>query len=314
MRLTLIMMGALVAACAAPPPRAADLADRERLDRQLVQGSNFTHVVYRRRGALPRGPLHVYLEGDGSPWVGRSRVAIDPTARNPVALRMMLQDPASSIYLGRPCYEGQAFDPRCSPQLWTSGRYSPEVVGSMAAALRHVLDETPNDGVVFIGYSGGGTLAMLLAERFLPTRAVITVAGNLDTAGWVAWHRYSPLDGSLDPATRAPLPATVAQLHLVGGRDKNVPTLLAKRVVSRQRCARVIIFENFDHVCCWDATWSRILHELEAVLTRSDGWGTANSECIVPNSGALLRWNLERGKRSESRNPAAPNSMGSLEW
>ena len=64
---------------------------------------------------------------------------------------------------------------------------------------------------------------MLLAERFKQTRAVVTVAGNLDPDRWVAQHGYSPLVGSLNPARRPPLPSHILQLHFVGGRDRNVP-------------------------------------------------------------------------------------------
>jgi pimeloyl-ACP methyl ester carboxylesterase len=50
----------------------------------------------------------------------------------------------------------------------------------MQAALERILASGHFDGVVLIGYSGGGTLAMLLAARVPETRGVITIAGNLD--------------------------------------------------------------------------------------------------------------------------------------
>ena len=70
----------------------------------------------------------------------------------------------------------------------------------MAAALSDILQRRPYQGLVLIGYSGGGVLAMLLAEQFPATQAVVTVAGNLDTDAWAIEHGYSPLRGSLNPA------------------------------------------------------------------------------------------------------------------
>ena len=56
------------AACLSP---AADLDDRARalgLDRQVMTGIGFDHVIYRNR-ATPATALHVYLDGDGVPWI-----------------------------------------------------------------------------------------------------------------------------------------------------------------------------------------------------------------------------------------------------
>ena len=49
----------------------------------------------------------------------------------------------------------------------------------MATALETWLKKKGYSELVLIGYSGGGALAMLLAER-IRVRAVITVAANLD--------------------------------------------------------------------------------------------------------------------------------------
>ena len=110
---------------------------------------------------------------------------------------------------------------------------------------------------------------MLLAERFVETRAVVTVAGNLDPAAWTAWHGYSPLIGSINPAEREPLPPTIIQLHFLGGRDKNIPGHLVKAAVARQRDAKLIVREDFDHRCCWLADWPIILAQLNKTLNNT---------------------------------------------
>ncbi|HXH03231.1 MAG TPA: alpha/beta hydrolase [Candidatus Competibacteraceae bacterium] len=257
---------ALLAACADPAQRIDDLAARHGLQRQEVRGAGFTHVLYRNTGVGHGGPLHVYLEGDGTPWLREVLPAADPTPRQPLALRLMLQDRGPALYLARPCYHGHAADPGCSPLLWTERRYAPEVVASMVAALQHALTRERHDGLVFVGYSGGAVLALLLAERFPQTRGVLTVAGNLDIARWAALHGYSPLHASLNPADRPALPPGIVQLHYAGGRDRNAPAAVSLPVVSRQRNARFIQMETFDHACCWQDIWPGILEQLRTAL------------------------------------------------
>lgn len=227
------------------------------LQRLEVVGEPFSHVVYRSAGA-PAGPvLHIYIEGDGIPWRHRTIISLDPTGRNNLMLRLMNRDPSPAIYVGRPCYFGLLHDPACESDLWTFSRYSSQVVDSMAAAIRA---QAPNaEQLVLFGHSGGGALAVLLAERLPRVTAVVTVAGNLNVAGWTAHHRYTPLYGSLDPSERPPLPAKVRQLHLLGQRDRKVPPALAEDWLAAQPAASVWRFDNYTHNCCWSSVWPRVL-------------------------------------------------------
>lgn len=261
-------MVAAALACATPAERTDAEAARLGLVREEVAGAAFRHVVYRRPGdAAGRGPLHVYLGGDGSALDARRWRPPDPTPGSPVALHLMAADPAPSVFLGRPCYHGAAASDgaRCHPRAWTTGRYGPDVVESLAAALR-ALARPPKSGVVLLGYSGGGTLALLLAERVPEVRAVVTVAANLDVAAWTALHGYTPFVDSLDPARRPPLRLGVAQLHVVGERDRNVPPRLTLPVIARQPGAHVLRLPGADHACCWQAAWPTILADLDALL------------------------------------------------
>jgi alpha-beta hydrolase superfamily lysophospholipase len=110
-----------------------------------------------------------------------------------------------------------------------------------------------------IGHSGGGTLAMLLAERVGRIDAVVTIAGNLDVAGWTRLHDYQPLSASLDPSTRPPLPKQIRQIHFAGGRDKEVPPDLIAAAARRQPDARLELRPDFDHACCWVRDWPELL-------------------------------------------------------
>jgi len=208
----------------------------------------------------------VYLDGDGTPWVRGRTVAKDPTPRTPLVLDLMAQDPAPSLYLARPCYAIEELPPACTPDFWTYARYGSEVVASMRAALARVIEDEDVDEILLIGYSGGGTLAMLLAPGLAQVRGVVTVAGNLDIDAWAVHHGYSRLTGSLNPIDSPPLPPDIFQVHYVGGRDRNVPPQLVVSAADRQVAARVEIVPEFDHVCCWTRDWSRILTGLEASL------------------------------------------------
>jgi pimeloyl-ACP methyl ester carboxylesterase len=246
----------LMEACVAPSVRIDRLASDLGLAREVRRGIGFDHVVYRnpRRGRI----LHVYLEGDGSPWETPTRVARDPTSRNPLMLRLMAQDDTAAAYIGRPCYGGLFAATGCDPAWWTDRRYSSAVVESMGAIIRSLADDGNYRGTVLIGHSGGGTLAMLLAERLEP-RVVVTLAGNLDVATWCARHGYSPLTGSMDPARRPPLPASVKQLHVVGSEDQVIPPTTVEAVAARQPNARVLVLAGVDHRHGWEQVWPSIL-------------------------------------------------------
>ena len=224
----------------------------------ITVGDPFRHVVLDKPGR-PSGVLHVYVDGDGTPWEA-GRPAADPTPRNRLVLELMRLDDHPSLYLGRPCYHGLADDPGCVAALWTSERYSDAVVSSLAAALRTRLAARAVDRLAFIGYSGGGALSVLLAPRFPQAAAVVTVAGNLDTDAWTTHHRYLRLTGSLNPASQALLAPHLYQRHYVGGRDRVVPPqILGGSPVDR---ATVVFVPEFDHVCCWQRLWPSILADL----------------------------------------------------
>ena len=83
--------------------------------RVVVAGAPFQHLAIYDPAIAASATLHVYLEGDGRPWLdGGTRVAADPTPRDALALRLMQRDGSPSLYLGRPCHF-IADDPHCAP-------------------------------------------------------------------------------------------------------------------------------------------------------------------------------------------------------
>lgn len=253
---------AILQGCASPAERIDRLAGEQGYRRVLLPGKDFSHVAYLKGEPDSAHALHVYLEGDGAPRLG-GRPAKYPTPRNPLMLKLMALDPAPSVYLGRPCYHGLNTSEHCEAKWWTSHRYSGQVIDSMATALRNLAGE--QQPVMLLGHSGGGTMAMLMAERLPNVKAVVTLGGNLDPPAWTRLHEYPPLQGSLSPAERPPLPAEIRQLHLAGGRDRNVPAELIQRVASQQHHAEYHYFEHYDHTCCWHEIWPEVLNGLENV-------------------------------------------------
>jgi hypothetical protein len=260
LRLGLALVLVLAAGCAERAARFSDRAMSLGFRPALVDGEGFRHITFRRGESASRAPgaLHVYLDGDGTPWEA-GRPAVDPTPRDPLVLRLMALDPAPSVYLGRPCYHGLAAEPSCAPALWTDARYSEAVVVSLAAAARRILAEEGRSSVVWLGYSGGGTLAVLVAARVRETAGVVTLAANLDVDGWTRLHAQPPLTASLNPARRPPLSPGIYQRHYAGERDGVVPPSVVAAGGVPSGSLRVM--PRYDHACCWTELWPDALAE-----------------------------------------------------
>ena len=134
-------------------------------------------------------------------------------------------------------------------------RYSDEIVSSMTRSRAHGCDcRRKARSVVLVGYSGGGVLAVLIAERLDNVAAVITVGANLDTEAWTKHHGYLPLSGSLNPASST-AEHRWPETHLYGARDETVPPGDGGGVfqaLSRREASEIV--DANDHVCCWVET------------------------------------------------------------
>ena len=254
-----------LSACSTPQARIDRLARNAGLVREIVPGEPFRHVIYRPGSPRIGSELHVYIEGDGTPYLDRNTVAADPTPRVPLALYLMRLDSTPSLYLGRPCYLGLAQDPGCNASYWTLKRFSPEVVQSMCAALKFEIARSGKRHITLIGHSGGATLALLMADRALEVDQVITIAGNLDVEGWARLHHYSPLSGSLYPLTSGPHRSDLEMVHFAGGDDRTIPAAMISAAAARLG-GRVVVIPHFDHQCCWQAVWPSLLQSSRASL------------------------------------------------
>ncbi|WP_415880003.1 alpha/beta fold hydrolase [Methylomonas sp. TEB] len=250
-----------LAACSTPAMRLHEQATAfgfQTLESEAV-GFKLTSFTHLPPSAGKR--LHVYLEGDGSPWERGLFPASDPTTRTATVLSLMASDPKPALYLGRPCYNGHAGDPGCSQSLWTGARYSESVVAAMTQALTEFCTLNGYSEVMLIGHSGGGTLALLIAERLPQAVAVVTLAGNYDIDIWADHHRYQHLHDSLNPAKRVGKPG-IAEWHLLGQRDHNIPPALFQQTLQQRPNSHVQIVDA-DHGHGWQAIWPQMLKRLD---------------------------------------------------
>jgi pimeloyl-ACP methyl ester carboxylesterase len=260
-KIYLALIALILAGCATPAQRFAAVAANHGFIASTVTGRPFEHWLYANRLttlATADKVLHVYLDGDGTPWEHESWPSDDPTSRNPLILSLMAQDQTPSILLGRPCYHGLNTTTFCNDSLWTSKRYAQEIVDSMVSALNSWLQKQSVKKVVLIGYSGGGALAVLMADKIPAVQTVVTFAANLDVEAWSKAQGYPTLNESLNPITQKKLPSRIKQLHLAGAEDDIVPAEVVKSYADQQHAA-YHVFPDFDHQCCWEEAWPTIL-------------------------------------------------------
>lgn len=218
---------------------------------------------FRLAGLLREGggeELVVYLEGDGRAFV-RGRPARDPSPGKAQAYELALLDPAPTVlYLARigqfrPELTGKDFQ-----EYWTVKRLAPEALASANHAVDLVLERTGASRLHLIGYSGGGGLALLLAENRNDVASLVTVAGLLDIEWWVQKHHYLPLTGSLNPADDVKRIVHLPQLHLYGERDRIIVPAMSQHfetLAPFTRLRRIAV--DTDHWKDWTRLWPDLL-------------------------------------------------------
>ncbi len=260
--LVFLLIVVFLSACQSASQRVFESGERAGFNRQTAAANGFDLMVMSSTKPVTSVYLHVYLEGDGVPWRKKTVIASDPTSASVLMLDLMALDTSDSVYIGRPCYNGTAREPECDKRLWTSARYSSTVVDSMASALTQYMDKRNYRFIRLFGHSGGGALAMLLANRFDQVTDVVTIAGNLNTTAWTSHHGYTPLYSSLNPSEQPALAPSVRQWHWMGGKDSVIPPALIAPFIQSQANAISSTMLNFSHNCCWQTIWPRLLRSI----------------------------------------------------
>lgn len=259
----LLSIHCLLAACSSPSAWQG-MATAAHLETRVDATGGLPIRWLAKDGAARRDRVRVYIEGDGRPWIGGGNVlSPDPTPRTPYVLSLMISDATDAIYLGRPCYFGLAYAPGCQPKIWTDARFSQQVIDAMAASLSRWLTEHPKvKNLTLVGHSGGGVLAILLAERVVKVDRVIALASPVSLQNWVRLHGYRPLSGSLDPATQGPLRAGVQRLLVLGEQDENVPPEIFAPI-AKALGIPVMLVVGEGHLCCHADDWRQFIQTLD---------------------------------------------------
>jgi hypothetical protein len=139
-----ILCLALIACSYDPMPKRLAVADKVAvkggMTREVVDTDGFSIMSYKRIADKNR-PINVYIEGDGFAWAAAGRLSVNPTPKNPVALKLASIDKSPNVvYLARPCqYVNLENSASCHRKYWDGSKYSKEVINSLGMSCRIAL-------------------------------------------------------------------------------------------------------------------------------------------------------------------------------
>jgi len=242
---------------------AGKSANQQNWQQITIKSEPFDLVSFFPKNITKQALLTVYFEGDGLAWLNRTTPSLDPTPTQPIGLFLALNHNASNVaYLARPCqFTGGSDAKGCELAYWTNKRFSEEVIAATDVAVDKLKRRFGAKTLQFVGYSGGGATAALLAARRKDVARLVTIAGNLDHVTWTEQHHVSPLTGSLNPADYWQQLKDIPQVHLVGQYDDivslEVTDAYRSRFISGMK-PTIISIPKFDHHCCWVEQWVEI--------------------------------------------------------
>lgn len=244
--------------CSAPDLKARQLGATSIVpptyEELTLATKSFDLRSYAPRDKAPRQELRIFIEGDGFAWERRDKPSSDPTPITQTVLSLVAASKQSNlIYLARPCQFVGARSRNCQEKFWTNERYSETVVSSLNQAIDHLMAEYEAKRLILIGYSGGGTLAALLAARRSDVTGFVTLAAPLDIIAFSEFHNVSPMTGSLNPVDYASSLSRIPQTHLAGENDEIVPIQLVhayQQTLANNQCS-MIIKASADHWSGW---------------------------------------------------------------
>lgn len=253
-----IRTGALAAAllasgCSMKPIDLTAQSNGSGLHPVAVKTSQFTIQTLQPK-AVNVKVMRVYIEGDGRAWITSRTASDDPTPHKSMAPGFAIDDPSPSIYLARPCQ--YILSANCNTSLWTSKRFSQEVIQAESEVLDTLKSQFGVQGFELVGYSGGGAVALLLAAARDDVLQVQTIAGNIDPQAWTELKHITPLTGSLNPVDYAERLAKVPQRHLIGMNDTVVPPGVSKAYMLKvQPICGETVYIPADHYSGYEMSW-----------------------------------------------------------
>lgn len=245
--------------------RGEQLGAQAGLQKKTYQSSLFTIVSFQKRDRKNTS-VTVYIEGDGKAWINRRRISANPTPSDPVALKLAITDKSANVvYLARPCqFVESGHDKNCRPDYWTTKRVSREVVESMNEVINRIKEQYQADQIRLVGYSGGATVAAIIATLRDDIIDLRSVAGNLDITAFTEHHELTPLHGSINPASLAEQLVNIPQKHYYSLDDAIVVPVVIESYLSKLkkidnylRCVNSQAITGIGHTTGWETFWAK---------------------------------------------------------
>ncbi|MDX1917364.1 MAG: dienelactone hydrolase family protein [Rickettsiaceae bacterium] len=270
----IIMVGFFISSCSSTSLMARDMmttkvAEDHGFTKKEVSGGLFNLTTFQKITEIKK-PYIFYIEGDGYAFdPNTQRITSNPTPRNMMMLRLAIRDKRPNVtYIARPCQ----FTPihtqgNCHEIYWSDKRMSEEVVESINEVINKI--SSHKHPIDLVGFSGGGGIAVLVAERNKNVKSIVTIGGNLDHVSFNKYHNVRPMIGSLNPIDYATKINTMPQMHFAGGKDKVVPPFIAQDFVSaskNNKCVKSLINNNASHVNGWEEYFQK--NAIEAPICR----------------------------------------------
>lgn len=223
-----------------------------------------------RTGTEPESTLVVYIEGDGHALNEKNELTDDPTPRTPLSFLLAVSDPAPKLlYLARIGQFNKHNTGNAYKKYWGNARFSVEAALAANQAIDQAKSMAKAERIQLIGFSGGGGLAVILAEQRPDVASLVTVAALLNTAWWA--QEYLPSKGghkdysgafnlSINPADQASNISSLPQLHFSGSQDAKIPP---EMVDNFKKKADFLFFRHVTVPCGhnqgWAAIWPQLL-------------------------------------------------------
>ena len=201
----------------------------------------------------------VIIEGDGDAWINRYTPSSDPTPKLPLNFIVASSLPPSWIYLGRPCQFNKDTDENiCNSLLWTMDRFAEPTIQLYNDFLDSIKSQYGLSSFDLLGYSGGGTIAAILASQRSDVRTLTTLAGNLDVTLFNEHHKVSAMPSAINPKDLVEQLEKVPQRHVIGLEDDIVPVKIIesyRKGFVKDDCIKVETVETLEHNRGWKDYW-----------------------------------------------------------
>ena len=228
---------------------------------RLLFNDSLPVTIWVPNKAKESDTVRVYIEGDGRAWIRKNRISTDPTPRNKMVHALVVKDQKiDTAYIARPCQYNK--NSHCHSDIWTFSRYSTEVMGSINTALTIIKEQKNYRNIELIGFSGGATVALILAATRNDITSVRTLAGNLDPEFTNRLHQVTAMPNALNPAHYAHTLQFIPQNHFIGENDVIIPASVFKhyqQAFSKKDCLQSRVIKNANHHQAWVEHWNQLL-------------------------------------------------------